>query len=239
MKLESFLAWQPNVFSEDHVTNFLARVLVAPEWRRVYYNPPSGSWKTVSLYSQNYEYRQLGPKRGVSHIKRPDLAVQDMTEDQRINLFLAEAKTDRLDWDPRLPELMKAYFEGAEDGSALGLRGLPFFHRRIIGNSTWERLTVDSEERCWFRSARTEYAYCFAYSVGFIGDDWALQTHYGWMDDTATQIDNKFPTVFVAIGWRDDGSGPRVAVSSTQSHKSPVARNAVKAFAPFTVERPL
>jgi hypothetical protein len=213
MRLDDLLLVQPGKISEDHVVNFLAMSFVEPEWQRVYYNPPSGSWKAVNLYHQGHLYSQVGPKRGVKLIKRPDLVVQDARESTFVRLFLMEAKVDRADWEPDLPEKMRAYFEGTPDGKAAGLRNMPFFHKRSFSGGPWKPLNEGDPDYTWFKDARVEYLYCFAYTLGRVRDDREMLKEKRWLAETAESVGDSYPSLFLCVCWRERIPEPRVLYS--------------------------
>lgn len=200
IRLRDVLAWVPDAVGEDRVSGVLFRALPSDRWGLVYYNPPSGSWKGVSLYRGGYEYRQVGPKRGVRRMKRPDVALQDLSasgESPRLLLF--EVKREAREWDKGLPALLEAYFEEPKEG----VRRLGFDHRRRVGQlGEWERLEQGEPERNWFASASPEYLFGFAY--GPVRED-QIEEQRGWMCQALVALGkNRRVTpalVMVAVGF--------------------------------------
>ena len=232
------MGWQSDIISEDHVTNFLAMAFSRPAWLRVYYNPPSGSWKAVSLYKDGFEYRQVGPKRGVGKIKRPDLAIQDAAGTKAVGLVLMEAKTHRDDWSDDLPSMMRAYFEGTNEEDSSGLRGLPFFQKRPLTGGAWERLDEKSQDANWFASCDVAYLSCFAYQVGMIKTEQGLQREFSWLDDAAHHLGISQPTFFAAVGWLGGTGEPRVALSFTEKFPDTYRERVSICLAPYLTNAP-
>ena len=234
MRISEALQWQPDQVSEDHIGNLLIRLLTPPRWSRAYYNPPSGSWKLIILRKGEYEYRQVGPKRGVKTIKRPDLALQDLACPTNPRLFLIEAKKARRDWDQDLPKLMKAFFVGADDGSWGGLGALPFFHRRLLG-MPYERLSKNHPDCYWLKSAKMEFFFGFAYSLGRIESADPLRSEYAWLTAAASEMPPEYPTVFLAVAWSSQPVQPCAALTFSRGFPMDVTSSLTETFEPLIV----
>lgn len=218
--VDDMVRWKPPKFSEDHLTNFLKQLFKAEgEWHIVYSNPPGGSWKEATLIRGNYLYRQVGPKRGVRHTKRPDIALQYLgnTEGSEL-LFLIEDKPSLDDWDSDLPALMEAYFEGpiGDYNKSKGIRSVPFWHKQKIGSDEWEKIQ-ESDERTWFRDIEVDYIYGFLYSLGFVDRTTDISSHQLWMERQLRDLKENIPLVFMAVGWFRNSYEP-VVIRSFSEH---------------------
>jgi hypothetical protein len=218
IKIEDLLAWQPDNFSEDHVSNFLVQVFKkSKKWHIVYYNPPHGSWKSMVFIKGNYEYRQVGPKRGVKLIKRPDVAVQLLPcLGDSMFLLLIEAKQNRDAWTPELLTLLKAYFEGYKGSNALRL--IPFTHKRKIGENYWEELQPDETDTKWFQKCKVTYHFGFAYNLGAVGSKVDLSLETSWMVKTLENLPKPTPPIILmAIGWFNDIYKPFIIMKCSET----------------------
>lgn len=213
MKFSEFVAWYPNSPSEDRVSMTLLRTIEKGRWHRVYYNPPHGSWKELSLLHAGYEYRQVGPKRGLARMKRPDIVFQDIdTPDTSPRFLLCEDKRRREDWDPKLPSLLKAYFEHPNEG----VGRLPFDHRRKLPDGLWEPISEDSVYRKWLEDVAPEYIFCFAY--GAIRGDFNEVLERFWIRNALKSLTVQIPPIMmVAIGFRRSDLTPLFAVDYSET----------------------
>lgn len=240
IEIEELLRWQPDNFSEDHVTNFLAKVLKKSGlWHLVYYNPPSGSWKSLFLVKGDYEYRQVGPKRGVGRIKRPDLALEIYEESEKsTTLFLIEAKLSRNEWDPELITLLRAYFEGTGTSkSSKSVRMIPFSHRRLIGTIEWEELEEGDADREWFKKHNVTYIFGFAYALGLVSPKTDLSLEKNWMNRTITKLGGSPPPlVLMAVGWLEGTYAPFLVTQFSDTFPAAILKELESIFSQYSAE---
>lgn len=211
LTIEDLEKWQPDRFSEDHVDNLILRL--AEEMKilhLVYYNPPHGSWKTIKLVHNDKEYRQVGPKRGVGNLRRPDLAFQNIRSRNDVRLLLIESKIHSSSWNYNIPKEMKAYFEGVTGFSeSKGVRLVPFRHSRTIGTNLWEEINMDDTDRNWFTKVEPEYMYGFAYSLGLIRERFNILHERdiiaGMIDEAQEKM---LPIVIMGVGWTEGDYSP-------------------------------
>lgn len=235
IKTEDLLKWQPDWLSEDHLSNFLVQGFKKTKlWHLVYYNPPHGSWKFINLVRGNFEYRQVGPKRGVGRLKRPDIALQRLGGAKNsVMLFLIESKVKRNGWDSDLPALLEAYFEGADRDfkKSKGVRWVPFWHRRERGTTEWEELQKDDPNQEWFVKCDIDYVFGFAYSVGLVSQKQLLSSERMWMRKNIGVLDKPvFPLVMMAVGWWKKSFKPFVIQEWSETFPQSVRRDLETTF---------
>lgn len=211
ISFKKFANWYPDFPSEDRVSMVILHSVLSTKWGLVYYNPPSGSWKRVTIYNEGYEYRQVGPKRGVKRLKRPDIAFQDLASPSDSPRFLLfEDKKSRYGWDRNLPELLEAYFEDKKEG----VQRLPFDHRRKQEEQVWEKLSEGNPYREWFTKAQPTYIFGFAY--GPIPTS-KIQDEREWIRSELNDLqkstpppkqENIKPLVIVALGFESPTMKP-------------------------------
>lgn len=237
VEITELLTWHPDYFSEDQVGNFLARVFAKwGRWHLVYYNPPSGSWKSIFLVKGEYEYRQVGPKRGVGQIKRPDLALQISGEsDESVNLFLIEAKPKRDEWKPNIVDLLRAYFDGSEESEkSMPVRSIPFSHRRRIETQDWEELKEDNTDTEWFKNSKVDYVFGFAYSIGLVSPEADLSPETDWMTSIMAKLSESPPPLMsIAVGWAEKTYAPLVVIDFTRSFPKSIRTQLESVFASY------
>lgn len=214
---ENLASWIPDSPSEDRISVTVLRVLESGGWNRVYYNPPSGSWKGLSIYRGGYEYRQVGPKRGIKEgLRRPDFAVQDMCTGKEVPVFLLfETKRSHSQWDEDYAVRMRAYFEDTEKG----VKRVPFNHRRKVGSSKWESILGENKTRMWFSEAEALYLFGFAYGPIMPED---LEKEEQWMEDAVKQaalvrLGSIPPMVMIAVSFEPSSMKPRFAVAYSKT----------------------
>ena len=211
LNLEDLKKWKPDRISEDHVDNLILRLAEEMKFLHlVYYNPPHGSWKTINIVHNGREYRQVGPKRGVGNLRRPDLAFQDIRSDNAVRLFLIESKLLPNSWDKNMPKDMKAYFEGVTGfNESKGIRQVPFRHSRKIGTVQWEEINEKEQDRNWFKYAEPEYMYGFAYSLGQKKRGADLSVEKQRIERMIPEDQGiLFPMVVIAVGWTEEDFSP-------------------------------
>jgi hypothetical protein len=233
--------WQPDNFSEDHLSNFLVQGFTKTKrWHLVYYNPPHGSWKFISLIRGNFEYRQVGPKRGVGRLKRPDVALQKLSREKNsVTLFLIESKVNRGAWDSDLPALLKAYFEGADADfkKSKGVRWVPFWHRREKGIAKWEELHKDDPDRRWFAKCDIDYIFGFAYTVGLTSQKRRLSSERMWMKESISTLDKPVsPLVMMAVGWWKKNFKPFIIQEYSETFPESIRRDIEAIFSNYVVD---
>lgn len=241
IEIENFLKWQPDGFSEDHVSNFLVQGFTRMKrWHLAYYNPPHGSWKFISLIRGNFEYRQVGPKRGVGRLKRPDVALQKLDEGKNsITLFLIESKVDRNVWDSNLPALLKAYFEGADRDfkKSKGVRWVPFWHRRERGTGEWEKLREDDPDRRWFEKCDVNYIFGYAYITGLPNEEACLRSERMWMRKSIGRLDKPVtPLVMMAVGWSKENFEPFVVQDYSETFPQNIRKDVETVFSNYLLD---
>ena len=220
LTIEDLKKWQPDRISEDHVDNLILRLAEEIKFLHlVYYNPPHGSWKTINLVHNGKEYRQVGPKRGVGNLRRPDLAFQDIRSGNTVRLLLIESKLSSNSWNKNIPEEMKAYFEGVTGfNESKGIRRLPFRHSRRIGTIQWEEITEENPDRNWFINVEPEYMYGFAYSLGQKRRQFDLSDEKRRIERMISEDqENLFPMVVMAVGWAKEDFSPFVVRTYSSS----------------------
>jgi len=200
MELEDLNKIFPDNISEDYLINTMRNLLLEmDDWFVSYTNPPSGSWKEILLKKGEYIYRQVGAKRGVGNYKRPDVAAQHWHNDDKLTLFLIEAKLKRGDWSHDLPEMLQRYYEGFDEGfNSYGVKSNPFRFRRPIDERSWEKIQSE-DERKWFKEIIVDYIFGFVYNIGVITEDLNLQNHKNWMIEQSRNI--RRPVCFIGICW--------------------------------------
>ena len=209
------------------------------KWHTVYYNPPSGSWKSLFLVKGEYEYRQVGPKRGVGKIKRPDLAVQILEgSGEPPVLLLIEAKPSRDEWDSEIVKLLRAYFDGVGSSkTSKPVKSIPFSHRRKMGTTEWEELKEDKVEREWFGKCRISYLYGFAYSIGLVKRDADLSDEVSWMSKIMRKLGDSPPPLFtVALGWHETSYKPIVVIQFSKTFPESMRTQLESIFKPYIAE---
>ena len=210
LTLKELTQWRPDQFSEDHLTNFVKEFFDDQvQWHVAYHNPPSGSWKEITMIDDGQEYLQEIHKRGVGEMKRPDMVAQYLgQDDDKISLLLFESKQERSSWDPDLPEMMKGFFEGVDDYSeSKGVRNVPFWHRRQRNELIWESLDKNDPERDWFEMANVSYVYGFGYLLG-VTSSTGLSDEVEWMREQLSSYNTPPPTVVIAVGWEPETYEP-------------------------------
>jgi len=217
INFKDFAQWPPNNVGEDRVNMVILQSVLWNQWGLVYYNPPSGSWKGICIFREKYEYRQVGPKRGVARMKRPDIAFQDLRrgpDEPRFLLF--ESKRNRRGWDLNLPDLLRAYFEDPNEG----VRRLPFDHRRrLVSPRPWE--AVEEASRLWFSKVTPDYLFGFAYGPVEEKD---LQDERTWTQSELKRLEeqdrsrgvNTTPIVMVAVAFETGSLKPKLASEYSQ-----------------------
>jgi len=221
VRIEDLLRWQPDNFGEDHLDNLILSILTqSNKWHLVYYNPPHGSWKSLTLLKRDYEYRQVGPKRGVKKMRRPDIAFQYLDpRNDRIRLFLIESKIQREDWHASTPMLLRNYFEGVSGFTeSKGVRIVPFRHRRKRGEIVWKEITSNDPDREWFQRARVDYFYGFAYNIGIQSKQFDPSEDMGWVGIALRRLEKPSPPlVIMGLGWLRESFEPFVVAGYSES----------------------
>jgi len=240
ISIEDLKRWQPDKFSEDHIDNLVLRVLGDEmNWHLVYYNPPHGSWKFLSLVRGDFEYRQVGPKRGVGRLRRPDIALQDLdTGNSVVRLFLIESKMKNQDWDPKLANDMKSYFEGVTGfDESKGIRLVPIRHRRKRGTESWTEIDEDDSDRDWFRRVDPQYVYGFVYSVGRTSPDFNGKSELSWILSTIDKLKPPVPPIaLMAVGWKSSDLGPFILRGYSSTFPKDISKRLEDAFRPFDLK---
>lgn len=212
LTIKDLIQWRPDHLSEDHLTNF-AREFFKDElqWHVAYHNPPSGSWKEITLVDAGKEYLQEIHKRGVDRMKRPDLVAQYLGGDTTsTTLLLFESKQEQSSWDPELPDMMRCFFEGLDDyDESAGIRNVPFWHCRNRNEEIWETLNEDDPERNWFQTVDVSYVYGFGYLLGVMSPN-DLSTEFEWMQQQLSAYEEAPPIVLMAVGWKPETYEPFV-----------------------------
>jgi len=213
LTIQELIQWQPDALSEDHLTNFVREFFKDKlQWHVAYHNPPSGSWKEITLIHNQREYLQEIHKRGVDRMKRPDLVAQYLDDDSdSLTLLLFESKQDQSSWDPELPNMMKYFFEGKEDyDESAGIRNVPFWHYRRRDEEVWNVLDEDDPDRRWFKNIDVSYVYGFGYLLGITPPrDLIKETE--WMTEQLSNYESAPPIVVMAVGWDPETYEPYVA----------------------------
>jgi len=213
LTVEDLIQWRPDEFSEDHLTNFVKQFFKDElQWHVAYHNPPSGSWKEITLVHDGEEYLQEIHKKGVDKMKRPDLVAQYLGKDTDSDtLLLFESKQERSSWDPELPEMMRLFFEGIDDyEEAPGVLNVPFWHRRQRNEEIWEALNKDDPARQCFMRKDISYVYGFGYLSGIISPA-KLTDQIEWMEEQLAEYDDVPPIVVMTVGWEPKTYEPLVA----------------------------
>jgi hypothetical protein len=173
------------------------------------------------LRRDDEEYLQEIHKRGVGKMKRPDLVAQYLGGgDDIMNLLLFESKQTRSNWDSDLPDLMKNFFEGAEDyDESSGIREIPFWHKRDIETNSWD-ITPESE-RNWFANTSVEYSYGF----GFISES-GPEADREWMKLVIKSRDQPRPPIMlISIYWRNTSRTPQALAVCSSTFPEQLAEN--------------
>lgn len=217
--VEDLIGWRPGTFSEDHLTNFVREFFKDQLlWHVSYHNPPSGSWKELTMVDNETEYLQEIHKRGVGKMKRPDLVAQYLDEDHdSVTLLLFESKQEQSSWDPELPEMMRYFFEGIDDyDESAGVRNVPFWHKRQRNKEVWETLEKDDPERSWLQQADVSYIYGFGYLLGVQSPD-ESSADVEWMRQQLASYEEVPPIVLMGVGWRPETYEPFVVTIFSES----------------------
>ncbi len=241
LTVEDLKKWQPDHISEDHVDNLILRLAEEIKFLHlVYYNPPHGSWKTINLVHNGKEYRQVGPKRGVGNLRRPDLAFQDIRSGKTVRLFLIESKLSPSSWDRNMPKEMKAYFEGITGfNESKGIRQVPFRHSRKIGTVKWEEIKEENQDRDWFRNIEPEYLYGFAYSLGRKRKGIDLSSEKRKIERMiAEDQQNLFPIVVMAVGWTEEDFSPFILRNYSSLFPKDLREPLEATFSKFKLDAP-
>lgn len=219
LSVQDLIRWRPDVLSEDHLTNFVREFFKDElQWHVAYHNPPSGSWKEITVVDDGNEYLQEIHKRGVGKMKRPDLVAQYLSEDlDSSTLLLFESKQEQSSWDPDLPEMMRYFFEGIEGyNESPGIRQVPFWHERQRNEDIWETLEKDDPERYWLQQADVSYIYGFGYLLGVLTPD-ESSDDAEWMERQLASYDEAPPIVLMGVGWKPETYDPFVVPVFSES----------------------
>jgi len=241
MKIEDLLNWQPDFLSEDHTSNFLVQIFKKDpkKWHLVYYNPPHGSWKSISFIKGEFEYRQVAPKRGVKHVKRPDVALQYLphSNNDMLTLLLIECKRNRNSWDSDLIRLMKMYFEGDPNfKKSTGIKHIPFWHKRKKGTLKWIQLS-ESEEQKWLEQCTINYLFGFAYLLGFIDETGEFSSEDTWMQKTINPLNITIPIFSIAVGWSKRNFQPIIIRKYSSAFSSQVKMDIEHLFSAYSLKQ--
>lgn len=236
--IEDLLRWQPNSFGEDLLDNLILNILTqSNKWHLVYYNPPHGSWKSLTLVKDNYEYRQVGPKRGrekrVERMRRPDIAFQFLEGSRNcVRLFLVESKIRKEEWNKGTPTLMRSYFEGVTGfGESKGVRLVPIRHRRKRGDFVWDEIQPSDPDREWFRKIDVEYSYGFVYSIGLQSRQYDPSADESWIRSTLQRLRKPIPPLaIIGAGWVTESSEPFIMVEYSESFPADIREELEKLF---------
>lgn len=225
MRLSDFISKIPRKISENRIDMAIVRVFDREGWHLVYYNPPSGSWKGLSIKYEGYEYRQVGAKRGVKRMKRPDVMLQYEAAPQESPMFLSfETKLTLAAWNKELPKLLEAYFEDPTDG----IRRLPFDHRRRLAQAgPWEYLSEGNPGRLWFQKVQPTYLFGFAYRCE---NPEALASEEKQIDTVLEESVSPPPLVIVAITFEEPSMRLRYAKKYSRTFPREVREEIDKLF---------
>lgn len=219
LSIQDLIQWRPDALSEDHLTNFVREFFKNElQWQVSYHNPPSGSWKEITMVNNGTEYLQEIHKRGVGKMKRPDLVAQYLGKDRdTTTLLLFESKQAQSSWNPELPEMMRFFFEGLDDyDESAGIRNVPFWHKRKLDDDIWETLEKNDPERYWLKQADVSYVYGFGYLLGVLSPE-ESSADIEWMRQQLAAYNETPPIVLMGVGWRPETFEPFVVAVFSES----------------------